>query len=445
MAAVADFFDVTPRNWRARLAVAADLMRELSRYTDPDELYHVFARRMAALYPVARQVSLSRRGLDRPAVRVTRFNLWADPANPYKALHRLPVLSGGLLADLLYADETRLIDDLHVSADDPASEFLAGQRSLLAIPLFENGTAQNMVVCTRDEPHAFAREQVPELVWMCNLFGRATQSLVLSERLKEASAAAEYELGAIADLQRSLLPPAVPRPAGLDLAVHYRTVGTAGGDYYDFFPLPGGRLGVLVADVSGHGTHAAVLLAITHSLAHAFTGPPTHPGKLLAHLNAHLGKRYTRSSGSFVTAFYGVFDPGVGTLTYASAGHLAPRICRAGEPGWRPLPSPHRLPLGVNPRDPEYPEQVVPLGTGDRVAVYTDGILDATDRTGDPFGFDRLDAALAWAPADADGVVREVVGAIDRFADGEPPADDRTLVVVRRTTEAVTRPLTYEV
>ncbi len=432
MAVAADFFEITPRNWRARLAISVDVMRELSRYSDPDEMYHVFARRMSQLYPTSRQVSLTRRGLDRPRVRVTRFNLWTHKVNPFKEADRLPVLAGGLLADLIYADEPRVIDDLVLRPDDPAAEYLAGQRSLLAIPLFEDGVATNMVVVTREEPAAFPREQVPELVWMTNLFGRAIQSQVLSERLKEAHQATDYELRAIADLQHSLLPAAVPQVPGLELAAHYRTANRAGGDYYDFFPLPDGRLGVLVADVSGHGTPAAVLMAITHSLAHAFPGSPARPGDLLAYLNTHLARHYTVTTGHFVTAFAAVFDPARSAMTYANAGHEPPRVSAAADGRWVPLPTSPGLPLGVMPRDAAYPEQTIPFAPGDRVAVFTDGVTDAVDRAGEPFGLDRLDAGLGEGGAAAGQVVAALTDALDRFTDGLPVADDRTLVVVRR-------------
>ena len=430
MAVATEFFEITPRNWRARLAISVDMMRELSRYADPDELYHVFARRMSQLYPTARQVSLSRRGLTAPDFRVTRFNLWKDPVNPYKEQHKLPLLSGGLLADLVYGDQPKVIDDLVVSPDDPAADFLDGQRSLLAIPLFEHGTATSMVVVTREEPAAFPREQVPELVWMTNLFGRAMQTLVLSEQLRAAYDAADYELRSIADLQHSLLPAGVPQLPGLDVAVHYRTANRAGGDYYDFFPLPNGRLGLLVADVSGHDTTAAVLMAITHTLTHSFTEPPAHPGRLLAYLNDHLSHRYTATTGHFVTAFCAVFDPAESVVTCANAGHLPPRIATGG--AWEPFPTDQGLPLGVNPRSADYPELVVPFAPGARLAVFTDGVAEAVNRAGEPFGLDRLDASLGGPTATAEEVVRSVIGQLDGFADGLDPADDRTLVVVRR-------------
>jgi sigma-B regulation protein RsbU (phosphoserine phosphatase) len=429
MPVTADFFQAGPRNWRARLAISVDLMRELSRYTDPDETYQVFARRMTQLFPTDRQLSLSRRGLRPPEFRVTRFSQWDRPLNPYRDAGRLPVARGGLLADLAYGEEPRVIDDLdavEMAFDDPARGYLAGQRSLLAVPLYDHGVAQNLMVLTRDEPDAFPREQVPEVVWMSNLFGRSVQTQVLSDKVQELYQAAEYELHAIADLQHSLLPAAVPTVPGLEVAVHYRTANRAGGDCYDFFPLSGGRLGVFVADVSGHGTPAAVLLAITHGLAHTFPGPNDRPGAFLDHLNRHLAAKYTVTTGHFVTALYAVFDPAESRLTYSVAGHPPPRL-DAGT-GWGPAPAAQRLPLGVSGRELPYPEQTVCLPPGGAVALVTDGITDAENPAGEPFGEARLDAALGGGPADAR--VRRVLAALDAHA--APGGDDRTLLVVAR-------------
>jgi sigma-B regulation protein RsbU (phosphoserine phosphatase) len=424
MTVVAEFFQhVGPRNWRARLAVSVDLMRELSRYTDPDETYRVFARRMTQLYPTNRQVSLSRRGLDRPWFRVTRFNLWADRINPYTEPHRLPVHRGGLFAELAHAEEPRVIDELDVDPDDPAADFLDGQRSLLAIPLFEQGVAANTVVVTRDRPAAFPREQVPELVWLTNLFGRAVQTQVLSDRIQGLYQAAEYELRTVADLQHGLLPAAVPAVPGLAVAVHYRPANRAGGDYYDFFPLPGGKLGVLVADVSGHGTPAAVLMAITHSLAHSFPGRPDDPDQFLTHLNRHLCGRYVGASGNFVTAVYAVFDPANRSVTYATAGHPSPRLSGGGT--WVAGPSSDRLPLGIGP-DTTYPNQSCPFAAGGTAVLFTDGITEATGAAGEPFGLAGLDAALTGCDR-PDLVVEGVLARLGRFAVG----DDQTLLVVQ--------------
>jgi sigma-B regulation protein RsbU (phosphoserine phosphatase) len=433
MRAVTDFFEATRRDWRARLAISVDVMRELSCLTDPEEMYRAFARRMGQLFPTSRQLTVSRRGLEDPEFRVLRYNLWKDAADPYKEPHRLPTYAGGLFAELLYADMPQVIDRIELAPGDPAAEFLDGQHSLLSIPVYEDGAAVNTLIVTREEAHAFPREQVPDLVWMTNLFGRAMLSQVLSGQLASAYENADYELRVIAEMQQSLLPQAVPKLPGLDIAVHYRTpLQRAGGDYYDFFPLGGGMVGILIADVSGHGSPAAVLMAITHSLAHSYPDMPLDPGKFLGHLNGHLSRRYVGTSGHFVTAFYAVFDVALNEVTYANAGHLAPRVLRAGARPWEALAGPPRRPRGVSPGQGAYPVHSAPFGPGDRVILYTDGVVDAADVTGDRFGTDRLDDCTADALATSQQLAECIIDEIDKFAGPAAIPDDQTMVVVGR-------------
>ena len=153
---------------------------------------------------------MSRRGLKAPCIASPQPR-WAEDLNPWKEPDRLPLISGGLLAELIYGDEPRLYDDLHISADDPAAEYLAEFRSVAVIPLYDQGEALNMALLMRREPGAFDPEDLPELVSMSNLFGRATHNLVLMGQLKEAYEAADYELKVVADIQRSLLPRKPPR------------------------------------------------------------------------------------------------------------------------------------------------------------------------------------------------------------------------------------------
>jgi sigma-B regulation protein RsbU (phosphoserine phosphatase) len=432
MTVAPDFFDTEPRNWRARLAVSVEVMRDLSRASDPQEMYTIFSRRITQLFPVSRHLTLSRRGLRHPDYRVSRFSLWKDPVNPWKETHRLPVHSGGLLADLLYGDQPRIIDGLTLDPDDPAAEYLEGQRSLLAIPHFEHGAAQTMVIVTREDTESFPRERIPDLVLLSSLFARATQTVVLSQAVKEAFDGLDYELRSIAEIQRSLLPAEKPKVHGLDVAVHYQTAKRAGGDYYDFFPLPNDRLGVLIADASGHGAPAAVLMAVAHSIAHTRPEPPLRPGEFLTHLNAHLTRRYTRPTGSFVTAFYAVFDPMNGLLSYASAGHNPPRLLRAADGFKIALNRAQKLPLGIK-ADEHYLEQTVPLLPSDQVVFFTDGVIEAVNSDGDVFGSARIDEELATCFPTAGALLRAILASHTLFTSGTTPADDQTLVVVKRT------------
>ena len=164
-------------DWQERLFLIEDLMRDMSRHTDPQEMVRSYAEKIKQLLPVGRRVSLSRRGLAYPRYRVTRSTTWAEEINPWTERDRLPLLMGGLLAELIYADKTTVIDDLEPALDEPAAAYLVGQRSLLAIPMFDQGESLNMVVLLHEQPHAFPRAQVPDLVWRSNLFGRATRSM----------------------------------------------------------------------------------------------------------------------------------------------------------------------------------------------------------------------------------------------------------------------------
>lgn len=414
-------------DWQARLARIVTTMREMSRQSDPQQMVKMYGQRMQELMPVDRRISLSRRGLIEPQYRITRYSGWQNEINPWKEEQSLPLLSGGILAELIYSDEPRIIGDLDLDVSDPAYEYLEGQRSLLALPLYDQGVAMNMVLVSRQEPEAFRPEELPERVWMSNLFGRATQNLVLAEQLDAAYRDVDRELKAVADIQRSLLPAKLPQIATMKLATHYQTSQRAGGDYYDFFPLSNGRWGLLVADVSGHGTPAAVMMAITHCIAHMHHGEVERPSELLRFLNDHLTARYTGVSGHFVTAFYAIYDPNTRRLIYSSAGHNPPRLRQCGTRMVLPLNRANYLPLGIAP-DLEYRDGEIQLQTGDRLVLYTDGITEAAC-DGELFGTERLDAIISDCGQEPSLTLQRILDAIHQFTDGEPAGDDRTLVI----------------
>jgi sigma-B regulation protein RsbU (phosphoserine phosphatase) len=417
-------------DWRYRLEQVVETMREMSRQSEPQAMVRAYGRRMRTLMPVDGFLALSRRDLEPPFYRITRSSLWKEEINPWTQKDRLPVYDRGLLGELLHGDEPVILDDLIVADDDPAAEHLAGYRSLLAVPHYDRGVGLNMTVLLRREPAAFDREQFPEHVWISNLFGRATHNLVLSDELRRAYDTVDRELKVVADIQRSLLPSTLPKIPTLDLAAHYQTSRHAGGDYYDFFPLPDGRWGLLIADVSGHGTPAAVLMAVTHSIAHSFPGAPERPSALLNFVNHHLARRYTSDNGHFVTAFYGIYNPADRTLTYSCAGHNPPLLRRCACNSVLQLDDARRLPLGLF-HDHEYEDTTLELVPGDQIVFYTDGITDAADPSGRLFGVERLEQILKVCRDDADQLIRAVLSALDEFTARQPAGDDRTVLVAR--------------
>ena len=417
-------------DWREQLAFVVETMKEMSSHTDPQEMRQAFSRRMRTLLPVDSSLSLSRRGLDFPQYRITRASRWEEDINPWKEKHRLPLLQGGVIAEWIYGDEPLLLDDFHVDAEDPAYEYLSGFRSVAVIPLYDGGVARNMVLLLRREPAAFSKEQFPQLVWISNLYGRATHNLVLSEQLKEAYQAVNYELQVVAQIQRSILPSHMPHIPNLSVAAYYQTSQQAGGDYYDFFSLPQGRWGFLIADVSGHGTPAAVLMAVTHALAHTYQGDHHRPGLLLEHLNRELFRLHTSRSDTFVTAFYAIYDPQTRRMEYASAGHNPPRLKRCQDGSLALLDQAGGLPLGITPVQ-EYRSASLQLVPGDQVVLYTDGITEAHDPSGNQFGLARLDRALTKCEVGASDLLRAVIDELDQFTKEMPAHDDRTMLVLK--------------
>ena len=416
-------------DWREALDHITRTMREMSLQADPQAVVRIFGEQVRQYQQNDGFVALSRRGLAHPQYRITRSSRWANALDPWKDVDQLPVLSGGLMGELLYGDVPRLIDEIEVAEDDPGREYLAGHRSLIAIPHYDQGVGLNMVLMLGNQPGAFPPDQALEWIWISSLFGRATQNLVLSAELKKTYEMVERELQIVAGIQRSLLPKTIPSIPTLDIATFYETSRWAGGDYYDFFRLPDGKWGILIADVSGHGTPAAVLMAVTHSLAHGHIGPHDPPSFLLEQVNRQLSTLYTADNEAFVTAFYGLYDPATRLLTYSSAGHNPPRLMRCDQGVIESMDGARSLPLGLLAEEP-YENTTLDLHPGDQITFYTDGITEAIDPTGQMFGLGRLDAILARCGGNARNLVDDVVAEVRAFTQGASPADDQTLVGV---------------
>ena len=236
----------------------------------------------------------------------------------------------------------------------------------------------------------------------------------------------EHELEVVSEVQRGLLPKHLPVIEGFHLAVHYETSRYAGGDYYDIIKMPDNQWGFMVADAEGHSTPAAVLMAMTCSLLHSYSGPPTEPGDVLTYINRTLCKL---ADPSFVTALYAVFDADQRTLRFARAGHPPPMIYRRDENEAVELTGETVYPMGIYPYD-QVPVAETKLGPGDRLLFYTDGVTERFDIEGNAYGEDRLLRGLAADEADNPRQILDaIIEDVRRFAGGRPPDDDQALVL----------------
>lgn len=430
MTAKHTFLDRHADDWRKNLDLVIQTMREMSSETEPQAMVAAFSRNIKQLRRHQWTMAISRRGFESPRYRITRSPKWPEQINPWKRPDLLPEFDGGILSQLIYSNEAHIIDDLQLADDEPAREYLEGYRSLMAVPNFDGGEALNMVLWLHENPGEFSPDTLPDSTLITNLFGRATHNLVLSDKLRIAYEQVDRQMRVVADIQQSLLPAELPDIPTLDIAVYYQTSEHAGGDYYDFFPLDDGRWGILIADVCGHGTPAAVLMAVTHCLAHTHPQQTPNCTEVLNYANLHLTKRYTADGGKFVTMFYAIYDPTTRELEYASAGHNPPRVKRCHDGSMFSLDQAGDVPLGII-EDTNYPSATVKLIPGDQLVLYTDGITEAVDPDQEQFGTDRLDSALEQCSIDAQGLVRDLLSAVESFTQGAPADDDRTLVVAK--------------
>lgn len=419
------------RPWQEELAIIDRTMKAISGVTDPEELVEIYWNGIGDLVSIDDYVAVSRRNVDPPHYLVTRSSRFTEHFNPWTERARLPKLTGGLLGEIAYGSSGPvIIEDLpaRLQADDPARFYLEGFQSLIALPQYDGGEALNTTMLLLPAGVAIDHARIPILHWQGGLFGRGTQNLVLRNELSAALAMLDRELQIVGNIQRSLLPQSLPAIPGFELAVHYQTSAWAGGDYYDFFPLPGGKWGLFIGDVSGHGTPAAVMMAITHATAHARPGTHTPPAALLEYLNNQLA-RATMRHDSFVTAFYAVLDPTARTLTYSRAGHNPPRLIRRDTV--QSLDEVGTLPLGILDGQ-KYDEATVALQPGDLLLLYTDGITEAASPTsGELFGTDRLDQLLQDCRATADDCIDRIRTSVAQFCENAPPTDDQTLIAIR--------------
>jgi sigma-B regulation protein RsbU (phosphoserine phosphatase) len=427
-----------------RIPMLMELVGALSRAIDPTEVLRVFSRGMGQIYGQRGYVSLSTRGLAPGEYRITRLLPELDPEllaehDVWQNPGAIPVHTGGFLGELIRSAYPEIIHHLKLLDDPVVGDALADFRSLMAVPLFDNGEPLNWAVMLSQDPEAFTVTDLEESILRSNLVGGTVRNTVIAKKLREANRAIEREVDQIAKIQRALLPASMPEIAGVRLAASYETFDQAGGDYYDFLPLrrretdgepdPKGPWMLIVADASGHGPSAAVVMAMLQSLLHAYPCIELGPADVLDHVNRHLCAK--RLESSFVTAFVAIYDPVSRRLRYARAGHNPPVVKDPGSGGaMRRLEDVGGVPLGILP-DVRYEEHEDTLAPKQSLVLYTDGITEAMDPDQHMFGLDGIERALHECSGEPGCVVDSITTALRHHESSVRPNDDQTIVVMR--------------
>lgn len=236
------------------------------------------------------------------------------------------------------------------------------------------------------------------------------------------------ELEVARKLQSDLLPDTAPQLEGWDFAHSYRTANEVGGDYYDFQPLPGGRVAILMGDASGHGIAAGLLMAISNATLKTAIDLDPEPQAVAELLNSALCR--TGDRRAFMTLFYGLLEPATGRLDYVCAGHPFPFLRRAG--GEILELGSGTLPLGMRSQL-KLPQNQVTIEPGDLIVLFTDGLPEAiSGEAGEAFGFQRIRHLLGTVGSPA-AVHDRILLAFDQHVGHDPLTDDLTLVVAARS------------
>ncbi len=258
----------------------------------------------------------------------------------------------------------------------------------------------------------------------------ATRTRELADKnaaLEQAQAQIKAELDVARALQLAILPATFPARAGCDGAARMLPATTMCGDFYDFIELSDGRIGLVMADVSGHGVPAAFFMAVARTNLRDFAAQYPDPGSCLAHTNRALCAQ--NPMDLFVTVFYGVFDATTGMLRYASGGHN-PQYLRRADASVESLDAAGGVVLGVMP-DVEFTDHAVQLRPGDRLVMYTDGVTEACNAAHEAYGEARLIAELrAHGDSAAAVLVKRISDSVTSFAGGAAQSDDITLAVL---------------
>ena len=228
-------------------------------------------------------------------------------------------------------------------------------------------------------------------------------------------------------IQQALLPKECPKCAGANLAAKYRPVEHIGGDFYDFTHLGKEQIGLLIGDVIGHSIHSALIMALLLGLLRADRRERLHPAQIISDVNELLVELSNNTGEMFLcTLFYGVLDIPSRVLFYIDAGHPPPLCCR--RKNITSLASNAML-LGAETFQAE--EQCHQFEPGDRIVLYTDGIIETRNQKGDLYDIERLKKNLQdCSDLSASQTVEHVFTELDSFAADTGPEDDATVVVL---------------
>jgi serine phosphatase RsbU (regulator of sigma subunit)/anti-sigma regulatory factor (Ser/Thr protein kinase) len=323
------------------------------------------------------------------------------------------------------------VDVEALELDSPALAELKAAGIKLAVPLVSQG---ELIGVLNLGPRLSEQEySSDDRKLLDNLAAQAAPALRVGQLVRQQQAEAatrqrfEQELEVAKLIQQNFLPKQLPELSGWQVAAYYRPAREVGGDFYDVIPLPGGKVGFVVGDVTDKGVPAALVMAATRSVLRASAQRLVSPGETLERVNEHLCPDMPEKM--FVTCLYGVLDTETGHFRFANAGHDLPYVKTAE--GSEELRA-RGMPLGLMPGMP-YEEKEFVLQPGDSLLLHSDGVVEAHDPDGEMFGFPRLKQCVADYPGGGELIDRVLSDLHSHTGPDAEQEDDITMVVLQRS------------
>lgn len=306
----------------------------------------------------------------------------------------------------------------------PQESVREGIVSMLSAGMRYKGKAIGVLRVYTEKKQAFSPLKIDLLKAVAAQAAAAIENARLLNESVQA-AALEKQLQMAADVQHRMIPQNPPQLPGVDLASVYVPCFELGGDFFDFIPLPDDNLGIAIADVSGKGVPASLIMASVRAFLRAQVDNVYYLYEVVRRINLMLCR--DTKLGEFVTLFYGVLDAKNLRFTYTNAGHMPVLVLREGKV--IELAGDNMV-LGVNPEEP-YKQFLMDLKKGDLLLFYTDGLTDAANFAGERFGRQRVVESFQKGGATADLVAQNILWELRKFVGLAKRTDDVTMIVAR--------------
>ena len=331
----------------------------------------------------------------------------------------------GITGYVIRTGESVVVPDVRLDA-----RYVQGRRETLseiAVPVILNDRAIGALNIESDRLSAYTTDDVEVLQFFADAAAISIQKAMLHKQLLEQELVRK-QLETAREVQSRLLPNHAPNLAGYDIAGICVPAYEIGGDYFDYIPLTHNRLGLAVADVSGHGIPAALVMTAFRALLRTKARSLARPANIASMINRLLPE--ITADNHFVTALYAILDSSSGNLTYISCGHPPPVLLHAN--GEAELLEQSNTALGIF-QSSHYTDKQVQINAGDTLVIYTDGITELVNDQGEYFGIQELLQIIQEnKQLSAGNLVSKIMRAAQDFSKDVGFLDDITLVVVRR-------------